>query len=81
MRGLNEQIADVNDAIVEVKRAKDELKAMTVELVAAMISEGRDKAFGDDYLTMICEQVDARTGHWAKHYFEQEWARQTTTPE
>lgn len=81
MRGLNEQIADVNDAIVEVKRAKDELKAMTVELVSAMISEGRTKSWGNDYIALISESVDDRTAHWAKHYFDEEWARQTTTPE
>lgn len=81
MRGIDRLIAEVNDAITEHKAARDELRESTVDLVAAMITEGRTKEWGDGYIELICSQVDEHTAKWAKRFFEEEWARQTATPE
>lgn len=73
MRDTSDLFHEVNASIIAVKAAKDELRLRTKELVAQMQEDGHDRAWGEAYLNRVCEEVDAFTARWARHFFAEEW--------
>lgn len=78
MRDPSALIRDVNDGIMAVRAAKEELRLRTEELVAQMKEDGHDRQWGLDYMDLVCKNFKEPTARWAMHCFNEAWPEEGT---